>query len=275
MAGEMDLLIIKFVVSVAVVLLLSFIAEHISPKWAGLLSGFPTGSAITLYFFALENNLVFAAESAVYNIIGLVALQMSIYGYYKIGGFATKFKIFYSLCGAIIGYLLTVFVLSLLPVTPVISVVVAIFSFVIFRFLFRNINHSHIAEKIKPTLGIFLWRAGLAALTICLITAVAKIVSPAWAGLLSAFPTTLLPLLLIIHFTYGEKQAHAIIKHVPEGLGGLLIYSLIIHLSYPKMGLYSGMALAFSGALGYLLIYQVITLFYKSNRSVISDSAKQ
>lgn len=275
MAGEMDLLIAKFIVSVAVVLLLSFVAEHISPKWAGLLSGFPTGSAITLYFFALENSLIFAAESAVYNIIGLVALQMSIYGYYKFGGLATQFKIFYSLCGAIIGYLLTVFVLSLLPVTPVISVMVSISSFVIFSFLFRNINRSHIAEKIKPTLGVFLWRAGLAALSICLITGVAKLVGTAWAGLLSAFPTTLLPLLLIIHITYGEEQAHAIIKHVPEGLGGLLIYALIIHLSYPKMGLYSGMALAFAGAFGYLLIYQAIPLFSKSNKSVISDSAKQ
>lgn len=257
-AGEMDLLIFKFVVSVAVVLLLSFVAEHISPKWAGVLSGFPTGSAITLYFFALENSLVFAAESAVYNIIGLVALQASIYGYYKFGSLAEKFKIIYSLCGAIIGYLLTVFALSLLPVTPVVSVVVSICSFVIFRFLFRNISHSLISEKVESTLGIFLWRAGLAALTICLITGVAKYVGPTWAGLLSAFPTTLLPLLLIIHFTYGEKQAHTIIKHVPDGLGGLLIYSLIIHLSYSKIGLYSGIALAFAGALVYLLIYQSI-----------------
>lgn len=266
--GEAELLAVKFMLSVAVVLLLSFVAEHISPKWAGLLSGFPTGSAITLYFFAVENSLAFAAASAVYNIIGLVAMQMCVYGYYRIGGMAGKFKTFYSLCGAIIGYSITIFVLSMLPVTPVVSAVVAIASFVIFRYLFRNINHSLITERIKQALGIFLWRAGSAALTICFITGIAKFVGPEWAGLFSAFPTTLLPLLLIVHFTYGEKHAHSIIKHVPEGLGGLLVYSLIIYASYPKISLYSGIALAFTGAFVYLLIYQVITLWLKKREIV-------
>lgn len=267
-AGEAELLAVKFMVSVAVVLLLSFIAEHVSPKWAGVLSGFPTGSAITLYFFAVENSPAFAGASALYNIIGLVAMQMGIYCYYISGEMASKVKIFYSVCGAIIGYSITIFVLSLLPVTPVFSVVVAIASIVIFRYLFRNINHSLITKRIKPTLGIFLWRAGFAALTICLITGIAKFVGPKWAGLLSAFPTTLLPLLLIIHITYGEKHAHSIIKHVPEGLGGLLAYSIIIYTSYPKISLYSGIALAFAGAFVYLLIYQVITLWFKKRKIV-------
>ncbi|MCK4734556.1 MAG: hypothetical protein KAT65_19025, partial [Methanophagales archaeon] len=130
----------------------------------------------------------------------------------------------------------------------------------IFRMLFQKIDHSEINVKSKPTWKVILGRAGLAALTISLITGIAELVGPTWAGLFSAFPTTLFPLLLIIHFSYGERYAHSIIKHVPDGLVGLLIYSLTIYLSYPQFGIYLGIILAFSGALIYLLIYQLVTL---------------
>jgi len=132
--------------------------------------------------------------------------------------------------------------------------------------LFQKIDYSEINIKIKPTLKVILARAGLAALTISLITSIAEIVGHTWAGLFSAFPTTLFPLLLIIHFSYGEQYVYSIIKHVPDGLLGLLIYSLTIYLSYPQFGLYIGIILAFSGALIYLLIYQLITLRLRTIR---------
>jgi hypothetical protein len=77
------LFLIKLVVVITVVVGLSIIAEHGSPRLAGLLSGYPTGSAITLFFFGLELSPQFAAHSAVYNMIGMVAMQVLIYAYYK------------------------------------------------------------------------------------------------------------------------------------------------------------------------------------------------
>ena len=49
----MELLIIKSIAVVALVLSLSYIAEKVSPKVSGILSGLPVGSSITLLFFLL------------------------------------------------------------------------------------------------------------------------------------------------------------------------------------------------------------------------------
>ena len=76
-----DLFLYKFIITTVVVIALSFIAEYISPKWAGIISGFPTGTPIILYFYALENGLKFAGESAIYNMVGLVAMQMFLFCY--------------------------------------------------------------------------------------------------------------------------------------------------------------------------------------------------
>ena len=261
-----DLLLYKFILTSIIVIALSFIAEYISPKWAGIFSGFPTGTAIILYFYALENGLEFAGESAIYNMVGLVAMQMFIFCYYLSGLIAKKFKMIFSICGGITGYTVTIILLSRYSFTPALAVLIPVISIFIFKMLFQNIDHSEIIIKIKPTWKVIFGRAGLAALAISFITGIAELVGHTWAGLFSAFPTTLFPLLLIIHLSYGEQYAYSIIKHVPDGLVGLLIYSLTIYLSYPQFGLYFGIILAFSGALIYLLIYQLVTLRLRTLR---------
>ena len=261
-----DLLLFKFILTSIIVVALSFVAEYKSPKWAGIFSGFPTGTAIIFYFYALENGLEFAGESAIYNMVGLVAMQMFIFCYYLSGLVAKKFKIIFSIWGGMTGYAVTIILLSRFSFTPALAVIVPLISILIFKMLFQKIDASKIDVKIKPTWKVILGRAGLAALTISLITSIAELVGHTWAGLFSAFPTTLFPLLLIIHFSYGEHYAHSIIKHVPDGLVGLLIYSLTIYLSYPHFGLYFGIFLAFLGALVYLLIYQLVTLRLRTFR---------
>ena len=252
-----ELLLVKFLVTTCIVLLLSFVAEHVSPKWAGILSGFPTGSAITLHFYAVENGLEFAGESALYNMVGLVAMQTFILCYYLSGLSATRYRLLLSVCGGGVGYVVAAVILSRVPVTPVLAILLPLVSFPLFRMAFCRIAHAAIDEKITPTLAVIMGRAGLAACTICLVTAIAQLVGSSWAGLFSAFPTTLFPLLLIVHFSYGGRYAYSIIKHVPDGLGSLLTYSFLIYLCYPSFGIYSGMGIAFSGALVYLFLYQL------------------
>jgi len=254
-----DLLAYKFFFTAVIVVALSFVAEKISPRWAGILSGFPTGSAITLYFYGLENGLKFAGNSAIYNMVGLVAMQMFIFCYYLGGRVVKKHSLAMAICCGGMGYGVSAELLSKISVTPLIAVIMPLFSFVLFKRLLQGIGNSRVKNPIRTNGVVIATRAGIAALTIMLITEIAGIVGPEWAGLFSAFPTTLFPLLLIIHYTYGPEYAYAIIKHVPDGLGGLLVYSLSIYLLYPKVNLVAGIGLAFCSALFYLLLYQLVT----------------
>ncbi len=80
--GKSRILII-LVVTVAVVLLLSLVTEHVSPRVAGILAGYPLGAAIALFFIGLESSPEFASNSAVYTMMGLVATQSFVYFQYS------------------------------------------------------------------------------------------------------------------------------------------------------------------------------------------------
>lgn len=77
-----SLLLIKIAVSVATVIGLSLVAEHVSPRIAGLLSGYPLGTAIALFFIGYEIGPEFAAEGAVYTLAGFASTLMLTTGYW-------------------------------------------------------------------------------------------------------------------------------------------------------------------------------------------------
>ena len=78
---DIGLVLIKFGSSILVVLALSAVAERVSPRVAGIISGYPAGIAINLFFFGYEIGPVFAAESALYTAVGLLATQSFVYFY--------------------------------------------------------------------------------------------------------------------------------------------------------------------------------------------------
>ena len=250
------LFLIKLIVAISFVIGLSLLAENVSPKVAGILSGYPTGSAITLFFFGLEVSPAFAAVSSVYNMIGLTASLSFVYIYYIASNFFIKFNILLSSLTAIFGYFLIVSLLHLIDINKYIAILIPItFSF-LFIYLFKNIKNINIQTKAKLNYKILFVRAFFAALIILLITSVPKFVGPTWAGLFSAFPTTLFPLMLIIHFTYSKEHVHTVIKNVPVGMFSLIIYSLVVSIVYPLLGIYIGTIVSFAAATLYLLVYR-------------------
>ena len=74
------------------VVLLSLLAEVVSPGFAGILSGYPLGAAISLFFMGFEISPEFASGSALYTSVGLVATQVFAYSYYRASRAATRLQ---------------------------------------------------------------------------------------------------------------------------------------------------------------------------------------
>ena len=74
----------KLVISIGIVLGLSLVAERVSARMAGMLAGYPLGTAIALYFIGLEISPAFATESAVHTLAGFSA-TLALSGGYLIG----------------------------------------------------------------------------------------------------------------------------------------------------------------------------------------------
>ncbi|MFA5050473.1 MAG: hypothetical protein WC501_05700 [Candidatus Micrarchaeia archaeon] len=257
------LLLLKFAIVIGFVLGLSIIAERLSPRLAGLISGYPTGSAISLFFFGLENGADFASQSALYNMVGIIALQTFLYFYY-IGSISfKKFEILLSSVLAIFGYIIVICILKCLQIEGYLMVLLPLASVLLFLYLFRKIPNRKIEKSVKIDKKILFFRAFVASLVLITIISIAQFVGPEWAGLFSAFPTTTFPLLLILHYTYGREYSNTVIKNIPISIISLLIYSLTVSITYPMYGIYLGTIVSFGTATSYLVLYYLWSKFRK------------
>jgi hypothetical protein len=251
---------VKILVSVLMVVILSLIAEWAGPRVAGIASGYPLGAAISLFFIGLEIGPAFAAHSAIYTTAGLTATVAFVVGYLAglrlAEGRRRPSALILAVLPALAAYGMAAGALSLLSINWVSASLIAMGSMIAANRLFRRIPDTAIRQTIRLSLGVTLLRALFAALVILLITGAARLVGPDWAGLFSAFPITMLPLLVIIQFTYEPAHVRTVIKNVPRGLGALLIYALVVAASYEALGIGWGTVLGYLVATVYLVILE-------------------
>lgn len=261
------LIVAKIVVTFLTVVLLAKVAERLSPKHAGLLAGFPLGTAIALYFYALQQGTDYAAQSAIHTIPGLTASMSLAYGYWWV--IKRKPGLLWlpvALVSGLVCFFISSNLLSQLPEHRGIGFLVVLTAIFMFRTLFKEIENVQIAATAAPTASrrwvSLLFRAAIASATILFITAMANVLGPTNAGLLAAFPISFLPLMLILHITYGANIASAAIRHYPDGLGALAIYALAVSYLYPLLGQQWGTA----ASLGCSVLYLVLYSFTKTAR---------
>ena len=278
----MDILILwKLLVSIIAVVGLSLVAERVSAREAGILSGYPLGSAIALFFIGVEQGSEFAAEAAVHTLAGFSASLVLTYCYYHASRTLDRWHLPVAIVAGLCGFLVAAAMIQELP--PYLSALssatelvggeqlsnellrndqlrnglfggglLTVFSILLFARLFRSIDNVTLTGPVSISRKVLLMRALMAAATVLLITGIAGWVGPAWSGLLSAFPITLFPFMLILHYSYGKGVVYTVIKNYPMGLGALLCYAVTISISYRYWGIGLGTVAGFVVATLYL-----------------------
>lgn len=255
------LIVAKIIVTFLTVVLLSKVAERLGPRYAGLLAGFPLGTGIALYFFGWQQGAEFAANSAVYTLSGLSSALWLAWGYWQV--IKRKPGLSWMPVAMLAGvgcFMLSSLVLNQLPPSRVLGAILIVSAILLFRQVFRGIADAPtVTPRTLPggKTTALLFRAGMATATILMITALADILGPDQAGLLAAFPVSYFPLLLILHITFGAPTLAVTIRHYPDGLGALAVYSLAVSLLYPPLGLNMGTIASLSLAVLYLVIYGI------------------
>ncbi len=278
------LILSKILVTFLTVVLLARVAERMSPRHAGLLAGFPLGTGIALYFFGWQQGAQFAADSAVYALSGLSASAALAWGYAQV--IVRRGKVAFMPL-AIIAGLVTFFVCNLLlqqlPGYRWVSLMVVVAAIVLFRTLLKPIPEVPVAAAPQQTApdsvwrhwlssktGSLIFRASMASLTILMITGLSALLGPERAGLLAAFPVSFFPLMLILHLTYGADVLATTIKHYPDGLGSLVVYTLAVSFLYPVLGIHWGTLVCLLLAAAYLVLYGAVRQ-YRINRQSAPD----
>lgn len=261
-----SLLFYKLILVVTVVIGLSLLAEYAGTKITGFLSAYPSGTALTQFFYGVEQGAEFASESAMYSLAGLFAMQACFFGYYHAAKAASRFSLAAGIVGAALCYVAAVTSLHALQPTLWLALAIGAASIVLFVCLL-NADALHAPpRRIRPGWLAILVRTVIAASIFLFITGIADIVGPVWAGLFGAFPVVAFPLVLIVHASHGTTPALSLITQIPRGLGSILAYSATVFLLYPVYGVYWGTLFAFVAATGYVLIYRLLPDFSLCSR---------
>lgn len=259
----MELLIIKAAVVVFLVLSLTTVAEKLSTKTSGMLSGLPVGSSITLMFFAIEYGVDYVQKTALYNIHGLFAALAFCFGYYISTFYNGKFEVILSLIISFVSYLIIAFILSYIPphivLTPVVIFILLLLSAVYFS---KKEDHK-IVKTDKVSFLDLIVRSVLTIIIFLIVSSLPKYVPSNLAGIFSSFPTILLPLLLIIHFNHSNLQARTIIKNTPFGLTSVVVYSFLVYLTYPTIGILWGTIIGLISSVCLIVIQFKVLKFFK------------
>lgn len=236
------LLIAKFLITLLIVVGLSEVAKRVSATAAGILIGLPLGAGISVYFFTMEQGVAFTLGTVPWGIAGLSASIVFSLAYvlagraFRIANRALSVAV--STIAAVAVYvlfskLLRLFTFDLAGATILTAAFIAGNILVI-----RSLRIPRASGGSKPlSLGIILFRAVTAGLTITVVTGLAGVIGPGWSGILSAFPAMLFPLLLVLHYEEGDRLYPGVVEGFAYSIFNLVIFYLLLHASLPRLGL--------------------------------------
>ncbi len=247
------LLVVKILLTVATILGLAMIAERTSPQIAGILSGYPLGTALILFFYGIEIDPHFASKVVPYSLAGHLSTQSFAYIYFLTSRGSSIRSILAASLTAFAGYSIIAAVMSKVSVTITVGIAVSCGSIIFYSWLFRKTPNFTIVKRMPLTPAAMLFRVALSSGIVLLITGMAHWVGPSLAGIFSAFPLVVYPLVLLVHLNYGVDGAHTVLKNCPRGLWTLLLYTTTVYFVYPAYGVYLGTVIAYAVATAGLL----------------------
>ena len=262
----------KIITTFFTVILLASAARRFGPRWAGVLAGFPLGSAITLYFIGYEQGAEYAADGAVYTLAGLCGCLVLVSTYWWASRRWPARRLIILPAGlGFTAFMLAGWPLQWLPNDRWINLAIIMMAIPLAHRLLGQIPESETRIQKhniwqKPIVALA-FRATAASISVLGITALAHWLDPSQAGVLAAFPVSFFPALIVLHLSYGAHVSATAVKHYPSGLGAMVVYVMCASYSYDYLSLNMGTLVALGGACLYLLAYYLLT----RNRSSTPD----
>ena len=257
----------KMAWSAVIVIGLSLIAERVSTSVAGILAGAPLGTFFVFLFVGLEHGPGHVVESVPHSIAAFSATCAFVLTYCVASKHIRRWQLMLSTVSSVTVFVLVCLLLVRVDFDIPVSIALTVTAcFVSYR-LMAGIAPLQISKPVRFTLRVVLLRAALASLFVALAVAVALALGTRWTGLMTGFPMTMLPTLMIVHANYGAEATHSMLRNCPLGMGSIVIYILVVHQVFPHWGVISGTALAMSASFIYL---GIVVYWQRSRRELVS-----
>lgn len=255
----------KLFLAYFMIVALAEISKRVNPELGGTLAGLPLGAGLSIYFITFEQGMDFTLRGIPWGIAGLAASIIFCFTYFLSLNLVPNNKglsiLLSSMAGTVMfmaaGYLLSSIQLNM-------GLATVIFFVVFFTNLFlvkRLIGNNEVGKKSPTTLVQLIVRGGIVGILLLVITDAASTVGSRWAVILSSFPMTLYPLLLIIHFEAGRESVRQVILGFSYSVSTLVVFYYSFVYLVPIFGL----------NLGYLLIYAICIIYIIAYKKLLKS----
>lgn len=249
------MLLLKIVIAAVIVIGLAELAERSSTKMAGILAGLPVGSALVLFFYGLDYGALYVDKVTPYNLLGLSASLSFVLFYYLGSRLSERFSLLGAIVLGLSGYLSVAYLLSFITVNNALVPALMLSTLILFtHHFFKTIPEVLGSKSGKLQPMQILGRGIVATLFVLGVSFSPLLFSDEMAGILSSFPSSILPLLIILHLSQGKEVTQAVIKYLPLGYIGVMIYSIVVGEMYLEFGIYLGTLISLVISTSYLLL---------------------
>lgn len=250
----------KLIVSILTVVALAEVSKRAGALLGGILAGLPLGAGIAVYFISYEQSVPFMVEGIPWGIAGLSSSLIFCAIYLvvssRLQASSVPLSIILSSTAAISSFMLWGYLLSLLHL----NLITAFLIFIVFFFanitvVKRLVKDCGETKKTKSTYQKLLIRAVFVGFLIIIITSLSSVLGSRWSGILSAFPSTLYPLILILHFEDGNDLYPSLLKGFAYSVSTLVVFYLACYALLPTAGLNVGFLLTYAICFAYLYVF--------------------
>lgn len=220
-------------------LLISLAGRRWGPEIAGRLAGLPALTGPILFLLALEKGPAFAAAAATVSLSAVFAAVAYIVTYARM---CTRRPPALSLLFGLASWCCAALLLTRLPLTPLVSLLIALLSLAVAPKLF-----PHIALPLAPTTlprhELPLRMLAGAALSFA-VTSLAALIGPSWSGMFAVFPLLAIVLSVFSHRASGPAFAATLLRGMILGLYAFTSFCLALALLLR----WQGVAISFASA---------------------------
>jgi len=256
-----DALILKLVLTPALIGTASLAGRRFGPAVGGWLVGFPMTSAPVAFFLTLSHGPAFAAAAAAGTMAG-AASQAAFCVVY--GWLASRHRWPVTLLGSIIAFAAStagLVELVALPPLPLFAGVIAVLAVALYLMPGGDRVPHPTGTAPGGRLAPLGWdlpaRMVVATVFVVLLTGIAPALGPRLTGLLAPFPLYGAVLAVFAHALEGPRSAAALLRGLLAGLFGFAAFFLVLATCLERWGLLA----AFAAAIALTLAVQGVALF--------------
>lgn len=220
-------LLIRMVVTAAVVLAATLAAERVGPFWAALIGAFPTSAGPAYVMLALKEDAAFVSASAISSLAGMAAIAPFVVALIYL---APRTNVLFTLVGALVIWAVFAFPISQIAWTPMTATVANVIVYAIgFWLTGKMIFEMEEWPTTRPSWIELLLRAFAVGLFVAAVVTLSDALGTIGTGMGAVFPIVLISLTVILHLRLGGVAVALTMKGTLRVVSVMILALLMVH----------------------------------------------